>query len=213
MSRGIIMKGSNRGLLAVASARKRVRLLPKAAICTAVAVVTASPVAAQTFTGSQTAGAYTANYSISTDGSLGILQQSDITSWTVTVTDGTNAQTFSNGGIGFINHPLTSDGTNLYFDYDAFDTGLFFYNTMGVGNSQLCFQSYTYCAGGSAGLNIFLSPIGGQFEVETGNQVIASDLPSAVPEPSTWALMLLGFGAIGAAMRRKRNSERLPQLA
>ena len=28
----------------------------------------------------------------------------------------------------------------------------------------------------------------------------------AVPEPATWALMLLGFGGIGMAMRRKRQS-------
>jgi hypothetical protein len=31
-------------------------------------------------------------------------------------------------------------------------------------------------------------------------------LSSAVPEPSTWAMMLLGFGAIGASMRRSRFS-------
>ena len=30
----------------------------------------------------------------------------------------------------------------------------------------------------------------------------------AVPEPATWAMMLMGFGAIGAAMRRQRNSKR-----
>lgn len=29
-------------------------------------------------------------------------------------------------------------------------------------------------------------------------------MSAAVPEPSTWALMLLGFGAIGVAMRRRR---------
>lgn len=34
---------------------------------------------------------------------------------------------------------------------------------------------------------------------------------SAVPEPATWAMMLLGFGAIGVTMRR-RNA-RIPQLA
>jgi hypothetical protein len=27
----------------------------------------------------------------------------------------------------------------------------------------------------------------------------------AVPEPSTWAMMLLGFGAVGFAMRRRRR--------
>ena len=30
-------------------------------------------------------------------------------------------------------------------------------------------------------------------------------LTTAVPEPGTWAMMLLGFGAIGAAMRRRRR--------
>jgi hypothetical protein len=32
---------------------------------------------------------------------------------------------------------------------------------------------------------------------------------SAVPEPSTWALMLFGFGAIGAAMRKSHQTRRL----
>ena len=29
--------------------------------------------------------------------------------------------------------------------------------------------------------------------------------PGAVPEPATWAMMLLGFGAVGFAMRRRRT--------
>jgi len=37
----------------------------------------------------------------------------------------------------------------------------------------------------------------------------------AVPEPATWAMMLLGFGGIGLAMRRSRklSARALPQLA
>lgn len=36
----------------------------------------------------------------------------------------------------------------------------------------------------------------------------------AVPEPATWALMLLGFGAMGLSLRRGRNSlQPLHQLA
>jgi hypothetical protein len=27
-----------------------------------------------------------------------------------------------------------------------------------------------------------------------------------IPEPGTWALMILGFGAVGAAMRRRRQA-------
>jgi hypothetical protein len=33
-----------------------------------------------------------------------------------------------------------------------------------------------------------------------------------VPEPSTWAMMLLGFGAIGFATRRRRQPK-LAQIA
>jgi hypothetical protein len=36
---------------------------------------------------------------------------------------------------------------------------------------------------------------------------------SPVPEPSTWALLVLGFGAIGTAMRRGRKAAGVPQLA
>lgn len=38
-------------------------------------------------------------------------------------------------------------------------------------------------------------------------------LPSAVPEPSTWALMILGFGAIGGAMRSKRKQPQQLRLS
>ncbi|HVF83510.1 MAG TPA: PEPxxWA-CTERM sorting domain-containing protein, partial [Sphingomicrobium sp.] len=38
---------------------------------------------------------------------------------------------------------------------------------------------------------------------------------AAVPEPSTWALMLLGFGGMGLAMRRnrRRSVAQLAQMA
>jgi hypothetical protein len=38
-------------------------------------------------------------------------------------------------------------------------------------------------------------------------------LPSPVPEPGTWAMMLLGLGAVGAAMRRNRKKLALAQIA
>ncbi len=36
---------------------------------------------------------------------------------------------------------------------------------------------------------------------------------ASVPEPATWALMLIGFGGIGMAMRRRRRGMALAQIA
>ena len=43
-------------------------------------------------------------------------------------------------------------------------------------------------------------------------QVRVGGVAAAVPEPGTWALMLLGFGAVGVSMRRRRSTH-LPQFA
>jgi hypothetical protein len=42
----------------------------------------------------------------------------------------------------------------------------------------------------------------------TANQLVLDDIVlgfSPLPEPATWAMMLLGFGAVGAALRRTRR--------
>jgi len=48
-----------------------------------------------------------------------------------------------------------------------------------------------------------------------GNVLIGGlTLTESVPEPATWAMMLLGFGAMGVAFRRRRRTKiTLPQLA
>lgn len=38
--------------------------------------------------------------------------------------------------------------------------------------------------------------------------IVTDTPPGAVPEPSTWAMMILGFGAISGAMRRSRGNGR-----
>lgn len=46
---------------------------------------------------------------------------------------------------------------------------------------------------------------GGSDEAFGLDNIRVDAFSSAVPEPSTWALLILGFGAIGATMRRRRS--------
>jgi hypothetical protein len=59
---------------------------------------------------------------------------------------------------------------------------------------------------GSIG-GVAFDPTPGKFTFSTqgGNVTTFSASTTAVPEPATWALMLLGFGGIGMAMRRRRR--------
>ena len=51
-----------------------------------------------------------------------------------------------------------------------------------------------------------------RYQAVNGSGSAVGDPVPAVPEPATWGMMLLGFGAIGASMRR-RKAISLPQLA
>jgi hypothetical protein len=52
-----------------------------------------------------------------------------------------------------------------------------------------------------------------RYQAVNGNGSAIGQPVGAVPEPSTWAMMLLGFGAVGMSMRRNRRKAPLPQIA
>lgn len=54
----------------------------------------------------------------------------------------------------------------------------------------------------SYGSTSFLAPARFRFDAE----------PGAVPEPATWAMLIAGFGMVGASMRRRRGAHRSPKL-
>ncbi len=47
---------------------------------------------------------------------------------------------------------------------------------------------------------------------DVGTALVLSNV-GAVPEPGTWALMLIGFGAVGVSMRRRRSEDTITQMA
>jgi hypothetical protein len=83
-----------------------------------------------------------------------------------------------------------------------------------VGNHTLGFRFYnettsainygymTLASGGSNGFPLTIS--GWSFD-NTGAGITVPGAGSAVPETATWAMMILGVGAIGSALRRRRN--------
>ena len=60
--------------------------------------------------------------------------------------------------------------------------------------------------------NSVLNSIG--FATAPGATVTATTaITAAVPEPATWAMMLIGFGAMGVSMRRRRRTQNQLQAA
>ena len=98
-----------------------------------------------------------------------------------------------------------------------FGTTLYGWNVIGLhfGNNDdptnpppdvTAFYLFNFGTGGATGLTF--SPDAKGFS----NAAIYT--PGAVPEPATWAMMLLGFGGMGMALRRsRRQSKYLMQIA
>ncbi len=59
-------------------------------------------------------------------------------------------------------------------------------------------------------VNLFFQGSGGRYRVNTTGPFTSSfvnatsSAAAAVPEPATWGLMILGFGVVGASLRRRR---------
>jgi hypothetical protein len=106
---------------------------------------------------------------------------------------------------------LLSTTPGAYFSYDGGVTNGAdgnVYNTLSNGDDYADYfggcpghqsvQDAQGCPGQDGGLDITND---GRSEINTLD-AIGYNLAAGVPEPATWALMLLGFGGLGAAMRR-----------
>ncbi len=174
-----------------------------------------SPAFATTYVGTRTVGTGSANLSITTDGTTGGLVQSNVTDWTIILTNTAGIFTLhgplsgSNSQFLLTGNGLSATATDLLFDFGASSSfGLFQNPGIGSGQNWYCFESLgANCAGSGVGESV--TTIGGSRTnvFQQGNVVLASvDGGGAVPEPASWALMLAGFGLAGGALRVRRRS-------
>ena len=110
-------------------------------------------------------------------------------------------------------------------DFNA-DPDLLFLELFDSGSASLGFTSLATLASDTtmhtftlSGSNIAFAVFGSRSPSVSGSSVLADNFTfssgniGAVPEPATWAMMLIGFGAIGVSMRRRRPSRKLYQAA
>jgi hypothetical protein len=101
-----------------------------------------------------------------------------------------------------------SFGTNLIADLNI--------QSANLGFTQLSAPGDLFTGPASSPtFNIGTFNLSGGFTAGPATLTISRAAVAAVPEPSTWAMMLVGFGAIGASMRRRRRDRgaTLPQAA
>lgn len=85
-------------------------------------------------------------------------------------------------------------------------------NSLLAGGTFAAFDTPFTFAEGFASLNFLGTASYATINFQNANNRFLVDnftVVSAVPEPSAWAMMLLGFGGIGAAMRKRRRRETL----
>lgn len=91
-----------------------------------------------------------------------------------------------------------SFGTNLIADLNI--------QSANLGFTQLSVPGDLFSGPASSPtFNLGTFNLSGGFTAGPATLTITRAAVAAVPEPGTWAMMLLGFGAIGASMRRRRH--------
>ncbi|RVT90262.1 cistern family PEP-CTERM protein [Sphingomonas crocodyli] len=105
-------------------------------------------------------------------------------------------------------------------------------NFNGLGVHDLCFYAGPNCnGGGNNGINVALGEVNGGFTLtfassqssltltdfvarwqaaQNNGSTSGFGVPKAIPEASTWAMLMIGFGGIGLTVRSRR---RQPQVA
>ncbi len=172
------------------------------------AVAVAGASANIVYTVDQTIGAGSVTGTITTDGATGVLGVSDILEWNLELQGvGASYDLTSTSSIAekhVIGNDLTATTTNMYFNFSGTVGDQFLLQDGPEGGQTYWCNSVgtTSCYPGKSVVPVFYTDPSSQFDMTaSGNQIIAS-VSSTIPEPSTWAMLLAGFAALGAASYR-----------
>ncbi len=150
---------------------------------------------------------------ITTDGKIGALETADILGWNLELKDNIRPSldftlTPANSGIWFdTGDGLSATATALSFDFSKAGAVFIIQGTSPHGFSSgfnyFCFQATTGpCLQGETIVPDYYATDGVLATGLTGTV----PLKGAVPEPGAWALMLTGFGGLGAVARARRRA-------
>ena len=175
-------------------------------------LLTAGFADAATYIATRTVGDGTINLSITTDGTIGVLRDANILDWTFVLTKGGLTDT-AYGPLSGANSTFTISGdafsataTDLTFDFSTAFTRVVLQRPHVASGSLWCLMgTFPNCYSGRAGEGLRVGRLNTNMSDQsyTGVQTIAS--LSAVPEPATWAMMIIGFGAVGSLVRAHRR--------
>lgn len=149
---------------------------------------------------------------ITTDGATQ-LTQSDIIDWNLTFDLGNNQINLTGPLSGnnsldlYTGKALTADATHLYFNYGlTTDDGFLEFNVRSTSEYVVLFD-VGFQGVGELSLDDGSSILTNDTLAASGNTIIGTaSQVSAVPETSTWAMMILGFAGLGClAYRRGRG--------
>ena len=146
---------------------------------------------------------------ITTDGTIGLLQSNNILDWDLHLNDNlypaySSELTPGNSGIYVDSgNGLSASATGLSFDFSA-SGAVFAIQGLTYGFSSgyqyFCFQA----SGGPCVNGETIVPYNYAVDGVSATGFSGSVPLSGAPEPATWAMMLLGLGGLGATLRSRR---------
>ena len=153
-----------------------------------------------------TIGAGTATGFVQTDGNIGTLSTGDIASYDLVLTDGASVFEFqTSAGLQITGSALTATVTGLFFDFGGSNGAHFVFGSyLGFEDAIGSLSAHP----STISLNIFFDPNSPIWDSRSGIVQIA-----AVPEPSTWVMVILGFGGIGFMASRRKQCGSTHRLA